>query len=763
MSRHSGDLTLPGGQLTSLASCDAVVTNTGFYAAGDVGAGIAQTINDNKQTYQNQHHIETQSLRGHHINMQPDLDTLSLTSKPRRSVRIRDNMLKQKLLVKLNTAIDMQGEVNFMLTKELKKSNPSFDRLQCIRSDLAANLKHIHSLHDEYKLSVVPNKDTSQRVDRITHDNLHISQQVDQMISDMSVRSKRAQSVHSMHSKESLKRSSSRGSRFSDKSSSSVILRLRASEAAAKAAELEAQLLTEKQTRQIEQQLSKLESTKRELKLQGELEAEKRKAAIFQQAMIEEEQLESGLLLRPNSNPARATHTLSDIPDERAPQPSELEACIHANQQRLESKSRVHFATTHLQMSELDSDDDLELPPTVGTPQVKPSEFASPVVSALSSSQHSAANNASSVTNGLAEAISSAFNMARLPPPEPFIFDGDPLKYPDWIFAFDNLIDNKRCGVIEKLHYLKRYVSGRALAVVEGYFLLQSQDAYQRAREDLRKRFGNPFIISEAFRTKIKHWPAIKPRDGEGLRCFSDFLQQCNTAQLSIADLRVLDDNRENKKMLQKLPEGIAHRWVRYVTTYTQKHGAFPKFSVFCRFVSKEAEIACNPLLKDFMSQNIKSELLKRRHEKQTFATQQIEQKLDKTTSVVNKTSMHNQYQKQCVHCNMTNHSTARCGKVKNLSFKEQQDFMRSNQLCFACLQGKHSYKTCPAPEVCDLCQGAHPTCLHNLRTKSNKSAQNRTHQEPVTEQHTSSIAAVHSNPISQSEIEKSQDFPESS
>ena len=46
----------------------------------------------------------------------------------------------------------------------------------------------------------------------------------------------------------------------------------------------------------------------------------------------------------------------------------------------------------------------------------------------------------------------------------------------------------------------------------------------------------------------------ILPKDGPGHRRFSDFLQHCHTATHSIKYLEVVNDPKENQRMLRKLP-----------------------------------------------------------------------------------------------------------------------------------------------------------------------------------------------------------------
>ena len=64
--------------------------------------------------------------------------------------------------------------------------------------------------------------------------------------------------------------------------------------------------------------------------------------------------------------------------------------------------------------------------------------------------------------------------LSRLCQPEPSVFDGDPLKYLAWKSAFQTLIEQKRIPSSEKIHYLRKYLSGSVKEVIENFFLLTS-------------------------------------------------------------------------------------------------------------------------------------------------------------------------------------------------------------------------------------------------------------------------------------------------
>ena len=136
--------------------------------------------------------------------------------------------------------------------------------------------------------------------------------------------------------------------------------------------------------------------------------------------------------------------------------------------------------------------------------------------------------------SALAGAFAAAMSLSRLPTPEPSVFDGDPLEYHDWSIAFKVLIEDKGISEADKFHYLKRYFGGSAREAISGYFLLRSTSAFERARAVLEERYGNAFIVTEAFRDKLDAWPRVRDRDGIGLRRFSDFLNQCQAAMVDM-------------------------------------------------------------------------------------------------------------------------------------------------------------------------------------------------------------------------------------
>jgi len=137
----------------------------------------------------------------------------------------------------------------------------------------------------------------------------------------------------------------------------------------------------------------------------------------------------------------------------------------------------------------------------------------------------------------LIKTLTEQTTLSRLPQPEPDIFTGDPVKYPGWTTAFELLIERRNIPVAERLHYMKRYLGGQARESIEGYFLLKSDDAYSKARDFLKERYGNGYTVANTFRDRLEDWPKIKPQDGLSLRKYADFLRQCTVAMETITEL----------------------------------------------------------------------------------------------------------------------------------------------------------------------------------------------------------------------------------
>ena len=200
-------------------------------------------------------------------------------------------------------------------------------------------------------------------------------------------------------------------------------------------------------------------------------------------------------------------------------------------------------------------------------------------------------DNTAASAAAIAAAITDSISMSRLPVPEPIIFKGEPIEYSDWKFSFYALVDRKCISASDKMYYLRRYIEGPAEEAICGLFLHSSEEAYDRAWKILDERFGHPFVITKAYRSKLHQWPKIHSKDYRGLQRFADFLSSIEAAMNSIQSLNILNDYTENQKLLAKLPDWLISRWNREVNAHLKETKVYPDFKTFASFVSEEANL----------------------------------------------------------------------------------------------------------------------------------------------------------------------------
>lgn len=311
--------------------------------------------------------------------------------------------------------------------------------------------------------------------------------------------------------------------------------------------------------------------------------------------------------------------------------------------------------------------------------------------------------------DALTEALVRTMTLTRLPIPEPPIFMGDPLQYPDWLSAFTTLIESQGIPVNERIHYLRRYLGGSAKDAVSGFFLLRSEKAFEQAKEVLEKRFGSPFTISEAFRTRLDTWPRVSNRDNKGLQHLTDFLQQCLVASAEIKDLEILNDMREINKICTKLPDWIGHRWNRIVAKLKKGNGRYPSFQEFVSFLAEEADIANDPYVTYEATRSGKEKHTHSPHQTEGSKRPVFQKRTAYATTVKPGTS-----QRTCIFCNRPSHALEECRNFGRQSMDERREFVKKGGLCFGCLNRGHMSKDCPKRSECKVCNKRHPTSLHD-------------------------------------------------
>ena len=165
--------------------------------------------------------------------------------------------------------------------------------------------------------------------------------------------------------------------------------------------------------------------------------------------------------------------------------------------------------------------------------------------------------------------------------------------------------------------------------------------------------------MSDAIRDRLYDWPEIDGKDHIGLRDFADYLQQCNMAMEHLEGLNILNDCRENTKLLRKLPEYLQSRWARR---------GYPSFSQFAFLVTNEADIVCNHVLCKLRPDN--SEGKKRYKTEEHNKGKHFQHRGFASQTVAPKVEL------LCKCCNRPNHTLERCWSFNSKSSDEKRELI---------------------------------------------------------------------------------------
>lgn len=198
--------------------------------------------------------------------------------------------------------------------------------------------------------------------------------------------------------------------------------------------------------------------------------------------------------------------------------------------------------------------------------------------------------------SSLPQAFQDSIALIRLPVPEPVVFSGDPIWFIQRKSVFTWLVDQRAINPAEKPYYLKKYVCGPARQGLQNTFYRSDNEIYQDVWKQCNCCFGQPIAIQKAFRERLSNWQRIQPKEAEGLRNFSDFLNACQDAMPHVKGLDILNDCEENQKLVHKLPDRLTSRWNSLVTRSLNEKQEFPSFKEFASLLSTEAKIAWNPI-----------------------------------------------------------------------------------------------------------------------------------------------------------------------
>ncbi|XP_056307490.1 uncharacterized protein LOC130219206 [Danio aesculapii] len=325
----------------------------------------------------------------------------------------------------------------------------------------------------------------------------------------------------------------------------------------------------------------------------------------------------------------------------------------------------------------------------------------------------------------------SHIDSMHLPPVDIIKFDGEPLKYWQFMKLFNSVIDKETVPDQEKLTRLYQYTVGQARdAISHCLYNPDSSLGYANAMAILKKRFGNPYAISQAWVDKVLNYKDIK--DNKQLQSFADILCSCRDTLKAMKCEEELNGGRTLLQIVEKLPEDLKKRWLT-INYEIINAGRMPKLDDIVSLVESEAAKRADPIYGKLLSpsnrsclpnskSNAKSTFNKKR---QTFAVTATN---EPTTSFTPKTAI----RFKCPKCT-DGHFLNQCQAFRALSVQERLIFVQQQKLCLNCFMKGHQSSVCTRSWVCKVpgCGKKHNSWLHSaLVTSNNTDYRQSTNQE---------------------------------
>ena len=170
---------------------------------------------------------------------------------------------------------------------------------------------------------------------------------------------------------------------------------------------------------------------------------------------------------------------------------------------------------------------------------------------------------------------------------------------------------------------------------------------------------------------------------------------------------------------LQSYRSGLVIAGVDLHLTGGRKTKSSPPFSEFVKFVVKEADIVCDPVLSSpplneedsnrtisERNKDKKPRFPRRPRDANAFTTSSNE---EKSGPAETKPPL---AVKSCFYCKKS-HDIDACPEFVKRTINGRKEFASAKGLCFGCLQHGHFSKDCKERKKCSVCKRQHPTPLH--------------------------------------------------
>ena len=106
-----------------------------------------------------------------------------------------------------------------------------------------------------------------------------------------------------------------------------------------------------------------------------------------------------------------------------------------------------------------------------------------------------------------------------------------------------------------------QYCTGKAKETVKCCGMMSGKDGYSKAKKVLEERFGEKYVVSNAWIEKLSQGPSINLNGREALLDLADDLESCELTLTVAGRLNQINNEDKMLKILRRVPLYLRSRW----------------------------------------------------------------------------------------------------------------------------------------------------------------------------------------------------------
>jgi hypothetical protein len=294
-------------------------------------------------------------------------------------------------------------------------------------------------------------------------------------------------------------------------------------------------------------------------------------------------------------------------------------------------------------------------------------------------------------------------------------FSGDPLNYYLFMRSFEENVERVVSDPAARLSRLLQYCVGSANKVLQCCAIMEPIYGYPKAKALLKERFGDPFIIAQAWVEKVTHGGTIKSTSGQAIQEYADDLRNCFETLTAMHCMMEINSQATLQRLIGRLPTYLQNRWRKVAVNLRRHGGRLASLQDIVKFVEEAAFEVNDPVFGTLASSDKSGEINPRSAKRQpssfNSSVKEDSPRADSRPRYRDTDSPRADSSRKCPGC-QGGHAIYTCDKFKAMKVAERCQLIKRKGLCFNCL-GVHLAAHCKSLRRCAKCNKKHNTLIH--------------------------------------------------